>query len=99
MHPTLAAIVCKDTVIIVKSILFILIKANIEKGTNIIKETSFVMNIELKKQMKTKNKTRPRVVSILVNNLRTKISKTDRFFKTSTIIIMTKSKIIVSQLI
>ena len=38
IHPTLAAIVCSETVIIIKSILSNLFKAKIAKGTKIIKE-------------------------------------------------------------
>ena len=99
IHPTLAAMVCKDTVNIVKSILSTFFKAKIEKGTKIISETSLVMKMELKKHVKTKTKTSPRTSPILVNSLRTKISKTARFFKISTIIMITKSNMIVSQLI
>ena len=98
IQPILAAIVCKDTVIIIKSNRATFLRANIEKGTKIINETSLVMNIELKKQVKTNNKTSSRVFRILANNLRTNISKIDKFFKTSTIIIITKSNMIVSQL-
>ena len=98
IHPTLAAIVCRETVITVKSILSTFLKANIANGTKTINETSFVMNIELKKQMKTKRKTRLRVVLILTNSLRTRISKTARFLRISTITIITKSNMIVSQL-
>ena len=99
IHPTLAAIVCIETVNIIKSSRLTFFKANIEKGTNIIKETSFVINIELKKQVKISKTTSSRVFLTLINNLRTIISKTDRFFKISTTIIITKSNMIVSQLI
>ena len=64
----------------------------------IISETSFVIKMELKKQVKTKNKTSPRVFLTLSNSLRTNISNTDRFFKISTISIIAKRRMIVSQL-
>ena len=99
MQPTLAAIVCKQTVSMHKSNLLTFFNASIENGTNMIKETSFVMNIELKKQAKTSMKTSPRAVEILVKSLRTRISKTARFFKISTKIIIKKSNAIVCQLI
>jgi hypothetical protein len=99
IHPTFAAIVCRETVRIIKSVLSTFFNANIENGTNMIKETSFVMNIELKKQMNTKIKTSSRAFPILANNFLTKISKIAKFFKISTITIITKSRIIVSQLI
>ena len=91
--------VSKLTANIAKSSLSTFFNANNVKGTNIINETSFVMNIELKKQVKTKNKTRVRVFPTSFNSLRTNISKTDRFFNISTISIMIKRRIIVSQLI
>ena len=71
IHPTFAAMVCRETVNIIKSVRSIFFKANIANGTNIIKETSFVMNIELKKHMKTRSNRRLRVFPILFNNLRT----------------------------
>ena len=99
MHPTLAAIVCSETVIIIKSSLSNFFKAKIAKGTKIIKETSLVINMELKKQVNTKNNTKLLVFLTLISNLRTNISKTDKFFKISTISIIIKSNIIVYQLI
>ena len=57
IHPTLAAIVCNPTVKIIKSILSTFFNAKMAKGTNIIRETSLVMNMELKKQVNTNNKT------------------------------------------
>ena len=87
------------TVIIIKSARLTFFKAIIANGTNMIKETSFVMKTELKKQTKTSIETSPRVFPIFESNFRTNISKTARFFKISTITIITKSKIIVSQLI
>ena len=99
MQPTLAEIVSKQTVSMHKSILLTFFNASIENGTNMIKETSFVINIELKKQTKTSTKTSPRAVEILVKSWRTRISKTARFFKISTKIIIKKSNIIVCQLI
>ena len=69
------------------------------KGTKTINETSLVMNIEEKKQAKTRKHTSARESFTFANNLRTSISKTARFFKTSTTSIMTKSSRIVSQLI
>ena len=98
IHPTLAAMVSKLTANITKSSLSTFFKANKVNGTKIINETSFVMNIELKKQVKTKNSTSPRVFFTLFNSLRTNISKTDRFFKISTKTIITKRRMIVSQL-
>ena len=98
IQPTFAAMVCRLTVNMTKSILSTLINANMLNGTKIINETSFVMNIELKKQVKTKNNTRARVFFTLSNSLRTNISKTDRFFRISTKTIMTKRSVIVSQL-
>jgi hypothetical protein len=65
----------------------------------IIKETSLVINIELKNTMKTKMKSRLYVFPILTNNLRTNISKIAKFFKISTTTMIAKSKMIVSQLI
>ena len=50
-------------------------------GTNMINETSLVIKIELTKQIKNQYKTNSRVFSILVNNLRTRNSKTERFFQ------------------
>ena len=99
MHPTLAAMVSKETASIAKSVLPTFFKAKIVNGTNRIKETSFVMNIELKKHMKTRTETSSRAFPILVINLRSKISKTAKFLRISTITIITKSNIIVSQLI
>ena len=99
MHPTFAAIVCKETVSIVKSTLSTFFKANIVKGMKIIKETSLVINIELKNTMKTKMRTKLYVFPILTNNLRTNISKIAKFFKISTTTMIVKSKMIVSQLI
>ena len=99
MHPTLEAMVCKQTVTIAKSGRLTFFKAKIANGTNNIKETSLVMKTELRKQTKTSVKTSPRVFPILVNSLRTNISKTARFFKTSTISIITRSNMIVYQLI
>ena len=99
IHPTLAAMVSKLTVNIIKSSLSTFFKANNVNGTKIINETSFVMNIELKKQVNTKNKTSPRLSLTFFNSFRTKISKTDRFFKISTINMMIKRSIIVSQFI
>lgn len=57
MHPTLAAMVCRQTVKIIKSERLTFFKAKIENGTNMINETSFVMNIELKKQVNTRTRT------------------------------------------
>jgi hypothetical protein len=99
MHPTLAAMVCIETVKIAKSNLLTFFKANSVKGINIIRETSLVMKIEEKKHVKIKNNTSPRVFLTLTSNLRTSISKTLKFFKTSTTSIITKSNMIVSQLI
>jgi hypothetical protein len=76
MQATLAAMVCRQTVKIIKSSLSTFFKANIENGTKIISETSFVMKMELKKQVKTRIKTSPRVCRILVNSFRTNLSKT-----------------------
>ena len=98
IHPTLAAIVCRQTVNIIKSVRFTFFRAKIANGTKIIKETSFVMKIELKKQMKTNAKTNNRALFILFRSFRTNISKIAKFFKTSTTTIITKSKMIVSQL-
>ena len=98
IHPTLAAMVCSETVGIIRSVLSSFFKANMANGTKIINDTSLVMKIELKKQMKTNINTRPRVLLILTSNFRTKISKMARFFKTSTISIIAKSNIMVSQL-
>ena len=67
-------------------------------GTNMIKETSLVMNIDVKKHVKTKKKTSSRALPILANSLRTTISKTDRFLRISTMTMITKSNMIVSQL-
>jgi hypothetical protein len=88
-----------ETAIMIKSDLSTFLKANMANGTNIIKETSLVMNMEVKKHVKTKNKTSPRVFLTLTNNLRTKISKMDKFLRISTISIITNSNMIVSQLI
>ena len=79
IHPILAAIVCRETVNITKSILSTFFKANMANGTNMIKDTSLVMNMELKKQMKTNTKTSSLAFPILVNSFRTTISKTDKF--------------------
>lgn len=84
IHPTLAAIVCKETVKIIKSTLSTFFRANIANGTKIIKETSLVMNIELKKQINTNIKTSSRAFPILVNNFRTNISKIAKFLRIST---------------
>jgi hypothetical protein len=67
-------------------------------GTNMINETSLVMNMDVKKHVKTKKKTSWRAFPILVNSLRTTISKTDRFLRISTMTMITKSNMIVSQL-
>ena len=99
MQPTLAAIVSKLTVNIIKSVRPILLKVNMVKGTKTINETSLVMNIEEKKQVKVRKHTRVRESFTFANNLRTSISKTARFFKISTTSIMAKSSKIVSQLI
>jgi hypothetical protein len=88
-----------ETAIMIKSDLSTFLKANMANGTNIIKETSLVMNMEVKKHVKTKNKTSPLVFLTLTNNLRTNISKIDKFLRTSTMNMITKSNIIVSQLI
>ena len=53
IHPTLAEIVCRQTVMIIKSARRTFFSAIIENGTNNIKETSFVMKIELKKVINT----------------------------------------------
>ena len=98
IQPTLAAIVCSETVGIIKSILSSFFKANIANGTKMINDTSLVIKIELKKHIKTNINTRPLVLLILTSNFRTSISKMARFFKTSTTSIITKSNIIVSQL-
>lgn len=99
IHPTFAAMVSKLTVNMIKSSLSTFLNAKIVNGTKIINETSFVMNIELKEQVKTKKRTRVRVLATLTNSFLTKISKIDRFFKISTIIIITKRSAIVSQFI
>jgi hypothetical protein len=70
-----------------------------ENGIKIIKETSLVINIELKKHVKTSTETRPLVFLTLTNNFRTNISKIDKFLRTSTMTMITKSNMIVSQLI
>jgi hypothetical protein len=57
MQPTLAAIVSKLTVKISKSVRPTLLKVNMVNGTKTIKETSLVINIELKKTIKTKSNT------------------------------------------
>ena len=98
IQPTLAAIVCSETVGIIKSILSSFFKANIANGTKMINDTSLVIKIELKKHIKTNINTRPLVLLILTSNFRTSISKMARFFKTSTTSIITKSNIMVSQL-
>lgn len=99
MHPTFAAMVCKETVSIIKSNLSTFFNANIENGTKMINETSLVMKIELKKQVKTKTMTNSRVFETLTNSFLTNLSKMAKFFKISTISIIKKSNIIVSQLI
>ena len=99
IQPTLATMVCRETAIIIKSSLSNFFKVNIANGTKIINATSLVINIELKKQANTKNNTKLRVFLTLISNLRTNISKTDKFFKISTNNIIRKSNIIVSQLI
>lgn len=48
MHPTLAAMVCRETANIIKSARSTFFNARIENGTKIIKETSFVIKMELK---------------------------------------------------
>ena len=99
MHPTFAAIVCRETVSIIKSNLSTFFNANIENGTKMINETSLVMKIELKKQVKTKTMTNPRVFETLANSFLTNLSKMAKFFKISTMSIIKKSNMIVSQLI
>jgi len=99
IQPTFAAIVCNETVNIIKSNLSTFFNANIEKGTKIINETSLVMKIELKKQVKTKTMTNPRVFETFTNSFLTNRSKMAKFFKISTISIITKSNMIVYQLI
>ncbi len=99
IHPTFAAIVCRQTVIIIKSARRTFFSAMIENVTNRIKETSFVMKIELKKVINTNTKTSIRVFAVLVNSLLTSSSNTARFFKTSTIILITNNSMMVSQLI
>ena len=84
---------------IIRSILSTFLNANIENGTNMIKETSFVMNIELKKQAKTKINTNSRVFEILASSFLTNISKIAKFLRISTTSIIAKSRIMVSQLI
>ena len=50
-----------------------------------------MINIALKKQVNTKNSTSEREFPTLISNLRTRISKTDKFLRISTNIIITKS--------
>ena len=57
IHPTLAAMVCRLTVNIIKSERFTFLNANIENGTKMINETSLVIKMELIKHVKTKTKT------------------------------------------
>ena len=99
MHPTFAAIVCRHTVIIIRSARNTFFSAVIANGTNIISDTSFVMKMELMKDMSISIETSCLVFPIFTSSFRISFSNTARFFSISTINIIINSSMIVSQLI